>query len=340
MDKVSTNTRFMGYGLLLVIAFLVLAVVLTNQVSLSGLGTRSHSPLSRISKNIPIVENYYSRNWDYRARNSNDQVLVLGRTGEPLEKFLFRISCALALCAHMGFAPPIVVVQESRITDCIAVAKDVPELIQDIFPKLRVLSVGDPYTFARTNFREAMFVRGSIARDCSDEFIEFPNLTSPTVVLTGDWESWKYTEDYRTSIFEHLDFHPSIYHYVRKTYPQLFDRKSPCRGIVLGGVGDTTEEEVKIFMERNNAVKKLIVFVNDEVSNPEMFGESALVVNGESSHIIIYASAFFKDLLIDSSLTGWWAGMHSYYRGKNVYYTSSDESEHFMSPHWIPNKSG
>jgi hypothetical protein len=329
--------RFMALALIVLIAIIILSATLTGS---GGLAARLSTGVSRQGKNIPVVEDYYAKNWDYRARNGNDQVIVIAHAGEVFEKLLFRISCAVALCAHMGFAPPLVVTQSSRSTDCPAIAREVPELIQDIFPRLRVLNVASPDSFAKTAFPGSMHVRGEITRAGRFEFLEFPKITSPTIVLEGDWESWKYTEDYRVSVFESLEFHPAIYHYARKTYPLLFDRKSPVSGIVLGnGVRENWEGEIRGFLKSRTPGERLLVFGSGQVPDPSMFGENATIVSGETSQVIIYVAAFFKVVLIDPSLTGWWAGMHAYYRGKNVSYITDDESEHFLSPHWSRNKS-
>jgi len=342
-NTTQNNVRFIGYGLLVVALLILLTVVFTNQVSLAGLNRRSHSPLSRIQKNIPVVEDYYAKNWDFRARNATDHVFVLSPPGEPLEKFLFRMACSIALSAHMGFPPPIAVLSSGRVSDSATSARDIPELINEIFPRLRVLSVPDPKAFIASTYPEAMIIRGSISRETRDMFVEFPEIKSPIVVLEGDWESWKYTEDYRSSIFEHLEFHPSLYHYVRKTYPVLCDRRSPVRGVILNGVGETTVGEIQRFISRNKLTnEKIIIFDRGGSlgeSDVASLGGATLVVSGECSHAIIYLSVFCRELLIDSSLTGWWAGMHAFYRGRTVYCMTSDESEHFMSPHWLSNKS-
>jgi hypothetical protein len=184
-----------------------------------------------------------------------------------------------------------------------------------------------------------MCVRGEITRAGKFDFLEFPQITSTTIVLDGDWESWKYTEDYRASIFESLEFHPSIYHYARKTYPMLFDRKHAVTGVVVGDrIGENTETEIRDFLSSREH-DRILVFATAGVPDSLEFGQNAVVVSGESSQVIIYLAAFFKSVLIDSSLLGWWAGMHAYFRGKSVTYISDNESEHFMSPHWTRNKS-
>jgi len=330
------------YGALILVTLVILVLIVTSTSSLATLGIRTSSvtPVERPSKNIPVVENYYAKNWDYRARNGNEQILVVGRAGEPLEKLLFRISCSLSLAAHLGYNPPLVLVESGRLSDSPSPARDVPELVQDIFPRLRVVSLPSPMGFVKAYFPDAMLVRGTIQRNHRGEFEEFPEISSSTVVIEGDWESWKYTEDYRQAVFDHLDFHPMMYHYSRKTYPLLYDRKTPVRGIVLGGnTTDELAEEVRCFLERNRlANERIVVFSQTPVQNPEIFGEGALIVHGECSQVIIYASVFCRELLIDSSLLGWWAGMHAYYRGREIYWMGSDEGEHFLSPHWKKNK--
>lgn len=329
------------YALVVLVGLLILALVLTNTHSLTALGKRRSAIVERAKKTIPVVENYYSKNWDFRARHGDDQILVIAQKGEPLEEFLFRISCSIALAAHMGYSPPLVLVDSTRETDSPSAAKDIPELIQDIFPKLRVMGIPAPSRFVRTQFPEAMFVRGSVKRNGQEAFEEFPEITSRTIVIEGDWESWKYTEDYRQAVFDHLEFHPMIYHYSRKTYPSIHDRKNPVRGIVLGGEfrGEENEAEVRDFVERaRTSGEKIIVFSKNPLEKPEIFGENTLVVQGECPQVVIYVAVFCRELLIDSSLLGWWAGMHAYYRGREVSWMGGDESEHFFSPHWRRNK--
>lgn len=342
----ATRSSVLLYSTLVLAVLIILALVLANTYGFAALGLKRSSltsPVERSAKNIPVVENYYAKNWDYRARNGNEQILVIAHGGEALEKLMFRISCSLALAAHMGFAPPLILVESGRLTDSPASARDVPELIQDIFPKLRVISLPSPRAFVQTHFPDAMFIRGSIERDNRGPFAEFPPINSSTIVIDGDWESWKYTEDYKQAIFDHLEFHPMMYHYSRKTYPVLYDRKTPVRGIVLGKeIGnskDETEAEVREFLNRNRLPnEKIMVFSEKPIQNPEIFGEGALIVHGECPQVVIYSSVFCRELLIDSSLLGWWAGMHAYYRGREIRWMGSDEGEHFLSPHWSQNK--
>lgn len=316
-------------------------------------GIRKAPPpaIIKIPRPMPVVEDYYAKGWDFRARNVEEQVIVITDANETFGKKLFKIGSAINLCAHMGHAPPLILVDSGRVTDARIPEnhRDIPELIQDLFPKLRVLSIPDPQLFVDEFFPNATHVRGKMKRTSTDvsDFIEFPTLDSSTIVISGSWESWEYVDDYRTSLFEQLEFHPVIYHYCRKTYPSFFDRRTPARGVFLGNVNSLyhSAEEINRFVSRSQGSnEKIILFLpesqqplTDEALN-NVLGDTdkVVVVVGECEQIQIYLGVFCRELLIDLTDLGWWVGFHALHRGRHVHRVTSEEAIPLMSHYSHP----
>jgi hypothetical protein len=309
----------------------------------------------RSPRPMPVVENYFAKGWDFRARNTEEQVLVLTTAEETFESKLFKIGSAINLCAHLGYAPPLVVVDAARETDSEVpvTCQDLPELLQDIFPKLRVVSARDPEAALTKTFPKAMQLQGKFRRESVDreDFCVFPKLDSSTIVVSGYWESWEYVDDYRTALFEHFEFHPVVYHHCRKAYPDLFDRRTPVRGVFIGG-GSLPAEEIRKFVNRSPIDnERVLVFLSRDLDleNDPCWGEleqefkhKALFISGEPSHVQIYLGVFCKELLVDLSTLGWWVGFHGVHRGKTVYYAEPGEEipliEHYLHPSFRANK--
>ena len=364
-ERVKRNSsRINMWSLLMItLVFLIIVLILTNPSMVESLIKKSGALLikgedvkqvqevqvERIPRPMPVVEDYFSKGWDFRARNIEEQVIVSTSNDETFESKLFKIASGINLCAHLGFAPPLVLVDSNRTTDTEIpdTYRDIPELLQDIFPKLKVLSVPKPDLFIKTFFTNAMILEGKMRRESTEasDFGEFPKIDASTIILTGHWESWEYVDDYRSAVFDQLEFHPVIYHHCRKTYPVLFDRRIPTRGIFLGDINSLNPEEIKKFVSRNSIDnERIVVFLpeqpKDEGILKEIFGEGyeskVLVVVGECKHVQIYLGVFCRELLIDLTNFGWWVGFHAFFRGRVVYYTGSTESisliEHYNHP--------
>jgi hypothetical protein len=310
----------------------------------------------RTPRPMPVVEEYFAKGWDFRARNTEEQVLVVTTAEESFESKLFKIGSAINLCAHLGYAPPLVLVDALRTTDSeVPIAcQDLPELLQDIFPRLRILSVPDPETHLSAIFPQAMRLQGSFRRESvqREDFCVFPKLESSTIVVSGTWESWEYVDDYRPALFELLEFHPVIYHHCRKSYPVIFDRRTPVRGIFIGDAKNLPVEEIRRFIYRNPIDnERVLVFLSRDLDLEKdsrwaelesEFKNRALFVSGEPTHVQIYLGALCRELLVDLSTVGWWVGFHGIHRGKTVYYTDPGVEipliEHYLHPAFRSNK--
>jgi hypothetical protein len=318
---------------------------LSVQSAQVSLRTRSPRPM-------PVVENFYAQGWDFRARNNEEQIFVLTHPTESFETKLFRIGAALNLSAHLGYAPPTVVVSTGRFTDSDIpeTYRDIPELIQDIFPRIRVISVQDMNRFVKS-LPDATLLKGDMKMHCgtSHYLQEFPSVHSTTIIFDGDWESWMFLDDYRKGMFEHLEFHPIIYHHCRKTYPQLFDRKTPTKGIFINSLESICVEEIKVFIHRNKVPgEKILMFIPQPLGNKiltTIFGEDyenhVSIVVGECAHVQMYLGVFCRELLIDVSRLSWWVGFHAVFRGKPVYYYHGCPlffTHQTLHPGWSKNK--
>lgn len=367
-NKLSVSGGHRGWlSLIVVLAGLVVVVLLlspsVNQFSLGvkriqgGERTEEIEEYeARSPRPMPVVEDYFAKGWDFRARNTEEQVLVITTLEDSFESKLFKISSAVNLCAHLGYAPPIVFVDSRRVTDSEVpvTCQDLPELIQDIFPKLRVVSVPQPEKNLDGVFPRAMRLQGRFRRESSnrEDFSVFPKLESPTIILSGSWESWEYVDDYRPAVFEQLEFHPVIYHHCRKTYPMLFDRRTPVRGVFLGGISGLPVEDIRRFILRSPIDnERIVVFVDRDIdlegtpgwhALEEEFKHRTLFISGEPKHVQIYLGVFCKELLIDLTGIGWWVGFHGVYRGKPVYYVEPGNVipllEHYLHPAFRSNK--
>jgi len=344
------------FSVTLPLAVVVVAVLLwtlgetTNGMSLQS--SAQSSSTGRQARPMPVVENFYAQGWDFRARNNEEQIFVLTHQQESLETKLFRIGAAINLSAHLGYAPPTIVVEAGRLTDSAIpnTYRDIPELLQDIFPRLRVISVENVNTFMKS-LPSVTLYEGRMQMNSSDPdcFQEFPVIHSPTLVFDGHWESWKYLDDYRKGMFEHMEFHPIVYHHCRKTYPQLFDRKTPTKGIFIDNIDHLCTDQIQAFVNRSVVPnEKVLMFIPSPVGNKvlqSIFGtdyESHVsIVVGECKHVQIYLGIFCRELLIDLSQLGWWVGFHALFRGKTVYYHQEDKivlMDHALHPGWFKNK--
>ena len=364
-ERIEKNSRRISTWsiLILILSFLVIVLILTNPSMVEAWVKKTGSLLikgeevkkvqevqaERTPRPMPVVEDYFSKGWDFRARNVEEQVIVVTTIEESFESKLFKIASGINLCAHLGFAPPTVLVDSFRTTDAEIpdTYRDIPELIQDIFPKLKVLSVPKPDLFVKTFFTNARIMDGKMRRESVDpsDFGEFPKIDASTIVITGSWESWEYVDDYRSAVFDQLEFHPVIYHHCRKTYPVLFDRRIPTRGIFLGDISSLNPEDIKKFISRNPSDnERIVVFLPEQPKEEgvlkEIFGEDyeskVLVVVGECKQVQIYLGVFCRELLIDLTNFGWWVGFHAFFRGRTVYYTGAIDSipliDHYNHP--------
>jgi hypothetical protein len=348
-------------GLIVLLAAAIVVTLLLTQTSVNQLGVKGTEHTieleqyeDRSPRPMPVVENYFAKGWDFRARNTEEQVFVLTTAEESFESKLFKIGSAINLCAHLGYAPPIIFVDALRTTDSEVpeTCQDLPELIQDIFPKLRVISVSNPEKLIDRAFPRAMNLQGKFKRESIDkeDFSVFPKFESTTIILSGSWESWEYVDDYRPALFEQLEFHPVIYHHCRKVYPMFFDRRTPIRGVFIGGA-HLPVEDIRRFIHRSPIdQEKIVIFLDENINhdNQELQGlmdelkERVFVISGEPKHVQIYLGVMCKEMLIDLSALGWWVGFHAVYRGKPVYYsepvTPIPLIEHFLHPLFRSNK--
>lgn len=322
--------------------------------------TKSSAAIERVPRSprlMPVVEDYYSKGWDFRARNLEEQIIVITSRTESFEAKLFKISAAVNLCAHLGYPPPAILVDSERITDSEVPesCNDIPELIQDIFPKLRVLSMSEPELFVNEYYPDAMVLDGAMRRESTDtaDFKDFPALNSSTIIFKGSWESWEYVDDYRPAVFEQLEFHPVIYHYSRKNYPMMFDRRTPVRGIFIGDNNNIDVESIRRYLDRAPIEnEKIVMYCKEDPSEDllkELFGEHypnrTLIVTGECHQVQIYIGMFCRELLIDLTNLGWWVGFQAVHRGKTVYYIDNERVTnsiplitHYAHPSFLSNK--
>jgi len=347
------NIRWFSVALLLTISVIVVLLWTMGQdVQSMNVKRLSETGLNRLPRPMPVVENFYAQGWDFRARNNEEQIFVLTHSSETLETKLFRIGAAINLSSHLGYAPPTIVVEAGRLTDSPVPStyRDMPELLQDIFPRLRIVSVENTTMFVNS-LPSVTLVEGNMKMHSKDNlcFQEFPAIDTTTIVFDGDWESWKYLDDYRKAMFEHLEFHPIIYHHCRKTYPQLFDRKIVTRGIFIDDISKICVDQIRTFIARSESPnERVLMFIPQPVGNKvlqSVFGPDyetrVSVVAGECKHVQIYLGVFCRELLIDVSSLGWWVGFHAHFRGKTVYYHREDElslMDHAIYPEWIKNK--
>lgn len=351
--SMQSSTPLFTAVILLTISVIVVLFWTTGSTT-NGLSVKSaqQSLPTRAARPMPVVENFYAQGWDFRARNNEEQIFVLTHPNETLETKLFRIGASLNLSAHLGYAPPTIVVQTGRITDSRIpeTYRDIPEILQDIFPRLRVISVKDIKGFV-SSLPEATILKGDMRMhlETSHYFQDFPSVHSTTIVFDGDWESWMFLDDYRKGMFEHLEFHPIIYHHCRKTYPQLFDRKTPTKGIFINRLENICVHELKTFVERNKLPgEKILMFIPQPLGNKilqTIFGEDyeshVSIVVGECDHVQMYLGVFCRELLIDVSQLGWWVGFHALFRGKTVYYYQGCKlffTDQTIHPGWSKNK--
>jgi hypothetical protein len=338
--------------ILTISAVIVLLWTMGQDVQSMSVQRLADTSIHRLPRPMPVVENFYAQGWDFRARNNEEQIFVLTHALETLETKLFRIGAAINLSSHLGYAPPTIIVEAGRLTDSPipSTYRDMPELLQDIFPRLRVVSVQNPKLFL-SSLPSVTLVDGNMKMSSRDGlcFREFPAIDTTTIVFDGDWESWKYLDDYRKAMFEHLEFHPIIYHHCRKTYPQLFDRKITTKGIFIQDISQICAEQIQTFVRRTEAPnEKILMFIPEPIGTKvlqTLFGPDyethVSVVVGECTHVQIYLGVFCRELLIDVSSLGWWVGFHAHFRGKPVYYHQEDKIsliDHAIHPGWLKNK--
>lgn len=347
-QKIMANTTYVAFFVLLLVAVAVaITVLVTTNVTVASIGVRGSKIASpeRPPRAVPIVADYFGKGWDFRARDLDNQVVVVTSRGDSFEDILFRIACAVALCAHLGYRPPLVLLEENRDPDCPmgTLVTDVPERLHDIFPNLHVLITPDPHKVAKLAFPGAMNVHGSVGRNFTGSFVEFPNLQSRTVVIDGSWESWKYSDDYQLALFHVLEFHPMLYHHCRRSFPELFDKKGPIRGIFINDRETLADVETlrrsidRYLLYKNDSRQRSVFFVPEgAVIPPEVIPANATVFHGQASHVCMYASIFCRDVLVDLSPRGWWVASHAASRGRPVHCIPSDNvsTDHFVNPRW------
>lgn len=317
--------------LMSILLFLTIIIVVTRP-SLEGASKMSQNTLSQF-KRVPVVQDFFCKGWDHRARNNEEQVVVLlDDIQGDLPKQVIRVACAVAISAHHGYRPPFVMVRADRKKDCVVHNRHekIPELIQDIFPMLNVLSVSSGVSIEKM-FPSSQCMRGCVKKN-TIEFVEMQAVRENTVIVSGDWVSWKYFDDYLSSIFGILEYHPSIYHHILKTYPFLMDRSKPWNAIVLG----KSRPDPHILNEFAKRSPRTILFTELPDLNLTEFTQNVFVLTQEPFHIVSYFAGLVGELLIDDDLASWWAGMHATYRERNVYYIPSDETgPHYHHPRWM-----
>jgi len=338
---------------LIVLIVLFTVVIFTSYPSLhqAGLKKKNFEHQEAISpRPMPVVENYFSTGWDFRARNLEEQVIVITRETETWDVKLFRIGAAVNLCAHLGYHPPTILVEQGRKDDIPApsIYRDIPTRIQDIFPKLRVLSVENIDRFLSTQVSDSMLVNGCTDFGVHNSQIEsFPEITSTTIIIDGHWESWECLDDYKTALFDQLEFHPVIYHHCRKSYPEFFDRRVFVKSVFCSTMDSNVADNINRLISRNATEnQKVYIFTGrnvDEHLLVEWFGEGykdkVTIVVGECSQVLMYLGVFCRELLIDLTPACWWIGFHGNYRGRTVYYIPTDKvNEVCVYPEWLSNK--
>lgn len=195
---------------------------------------------------------------------------------------------------------------------------------------LNILSVSPSISVDKI-FPMSQTLEGKVSRT-TVEFTEMECIRSHTAIVTGDWISWKYMDDYMSSIFGVLEYHPSIYHHILKTYPFLMDRSKPWNGIILG----KTRPEPRILNEFAKRSRRTILFTDLPDLNLSEFTQDVFVLSQEPFHVVSYFAGLVGELLIDSEISSWWSGMHATYRERNVYYIPSDEvGPHYYHPRWM-----
>jgi hypothetical protein len=307
-------------------------MIVVTQPSLEGARSMSQNSIMQY-KRIPVVQDYFCKGWDHRARNNEEQIVVcLDDIQGDLPRQIIRVSCSIALSAHYGYRPPFILVRTDRKPDCIVHNRHekIPENIQDIFPMLNVLSLS-PQTDIEKMFPYAQIIRGDVRRE-SKEFVEIDAIKSKTAILTGDWVSWKYTDDYLTATFGILEYHPSIYHHLLKTYPFFLDRSKPWNAIVLG----KSRPDPHILNEFAKRSPRTVLFTQNPDFNLNEFTQDVFVLTQEPFQLVSYFAGLVGELLIDDDLGSWWSGLHATHRGRNVYYLPSENTgPHFYHPRWI-----
>lgn len=343
--------RFWFTGLIVLIALTTIALF-TSYPSLQELGVSKKSVVReepRSPRPMPVVENYFSTGWDFRARSMEEQVFVICRNIESWETKLFRIGAAVNLCAHLGYHPPTIIVNHGRKDDFPIpdTYRDIPTLLQDVFPKLRVMSVGDVDSLLKTHLSKSIVIKGDTLFGSDSHTDSFPELTSNSIVFDGSWESWECIDDYKTPVFDQLEFHPVIYHHCRKTYPEFFDRRIFIKSIFCMDYDSLDEENIQCFISRKvTENQKVYIFLHQPVNEDkliEKFGkdyqERFTIIVGECSQVLVYLGVFCREMLIDISPASWWIGFHGSYRGRTVYYIPTDKvSEKTIYPEWFSNK--
>lgn len=314
--------------LIAVMVMLVVAILLTNPdlsvASISKLMLDTQSSSSRISKPIPTVGDYFCKGWDFRARNNEEQILVPLDSKQTFAQKLFTIGTSIALSAHLGYRPPFIFVDSNRAPDTIVNDKNelVPNLIQDIFPNLNVISLPD---------LKSLSLSGQVI-EAGSSFQEIPEISSPTVIMRGCWKSWKYMDDYLKSVFQTLEFHPAIYHHLLKTYPFIMDRKKPWKGIYVKRYTPEMKDYIRAFADTQT-----IMFTPDRTINASDLPTNLIIVTEEVFQVAMYASAFLQSTLIDLSDEGWWIGLHGMFRNKVIKYipgVNDVDFDNFIHPRW------
>jgi hypothetical protein len=338
---------------LIVLVVLVTVAIYTSYPSLQQFGMKrntfeSQEPLS--PRPMPVVENYFSTGWDFRARSLEEQVLVVTRDFETWDVKLFRIGAAVNLCAHLGYHPPTILVEQGRKDDIPApsIYRDIPTRIQDIFPKLRVLSVDHIDKFLSSHLSNSMLVKGCTDFGGHNPQVEsFPEITSSTIIIDGHWESWECVDDYKTALFDQLEFHPVIYHHCRKTYPEFFDRRVFVKSVFCSNIDPLVASNIKNIITKNTTENQKVYIFTDHTVEEKLltkwfgkgYNDKITIVVGECSQILMYLGVFCRELLIDLSPASWWIGFHATYRGRAVYYIPTDRvKEECVYPEWLPNK--
>lgn len=318
--------------ILMSILVLLVVIVVVTRPSLESAGVAKMTHVSQY-KQIPVVQDYFCKGWDYRARNNEEQIVVcLDDIQGDLPRQVCRVACAVSLSAHYGYRPPFILVRTGRVPDCVVMNRHekIPETIQDIFPMLNVLSIS-PGTKFESMFPGCQILKGDVRRDTSG-FVEVDSIRSNTALIVGDWESWKYTDDYLSAVFGILEYHPSIYHHLLKTYPFFLDRSKPWNAIVLG----KTRPDPHYLNEFAKRSPRTILFTDLPDFKLGEFTAEVFVLTQEPFQLVSYMAGLVGELLIDDEVSSWWAGIHATHRGRNVYHLPSDRAgAHYHHPRWM-----